>query len=1397
MPLTRYQIRDEYGLADPELYRAADRDDPEALLEGVAMAGLVGVLRQLGDLAEFAAEIFHDLHEEVMTTAARGHGLMARVQQLEAEIPSSMVTRGDLPRFVMDSYEECRGPPRLFLLDKFDVAGAGACLKRYTDPSFFKVEAASSIVPSVEVQREKKIRKVKKKGSRWRNGETPEAAPTSHAKLHELFLEERIENGHPDPARTVKLKRRQLNGFPFDSKPGKSYMEKFLEPSSPEQKVISELSVTASPLRLTLDEYSESALEIVEIGTVSPVKSSLAENESRCSTPGGEELVVKQPNSELNGQVIDRETVYMFNPAADGETDEMGFGEDLDIHADSKLEGSLDGDHSDDVGSEVDNYTDALTTMDSEMETDSEYKPMSTKAFLIVGKHGGDADAHEEQLDAHANFSDSQSIGNSSLSDGGNSSFKKGRSSYSNSDSVSNLAENTHSDGEGAANTISCPEVYVSEIGGSPSSPPLASVEVSGTKACEPVGLNGTFTEKTVLYPGEASSVSSLTDSNTTLLPSVTSANSIEGSSAGLELDETSSDFIKLGPDFPATSEPNLPDCSIVMNDIPSQTGQGTLFMDSSESHLVDELDKETNVSTDAFVHQSNLSGLATQAKCSDDSVCEMLQTQHSENLVEEENALLNSSLSPTEMQLPCLALPEVEIDSGGGLDSPRPDALVSEIADPIEVTGVNQEVLMRDTPETDGTTEHPISDTTVDISLAELNSTKAGVPEHMNIEEILEVANGQKMDGISSKMELQGEDDAPHDHLSDSSDKHRFGVYANLDGIDTKSIPVEADNASNAASPSVANEDVICPFSDTICSPSQSFMDIQESLSGSTDPCHKELNRNEETSECHTESVVLMETKESEIVSTDVETSTTLAQLTQNNLHVGDVTGTSSLALGHEKLESTVETTADASSLPMHSLTEAETPSESIETQDDHINSVSMHTDEKNSNSLSVPTSPTCHAAEPGTSLEKEQELQPVQIDKVGLQADETNSSSAHDHFKDIETLSHIDQEDNPTEELSHQAAVQEPIVRNLEMNSFDSIFPSSGESTKVILEETPPLPPLPPMQWRLGRVQAAPVGAHGGHIDHSEERFPSIRPFAVDGEFQSGSQFLDSEIMHPSNPFSSVESLDSSLRQDPIALEMPSSDSVAKNQEDCFPAQRIKSPNPFLTSPELPNEAAHNLPLLEAEPMQSSSSNSFSPATSVECTSSGNNPVPAHGSSNQLLDQLALNADLEAKEQEHCSETSEGKQEHSSEKSAMPIVELPKHDLVNSEGEIAWSPSMLALPPTYEFGKQNGSKLPRPRSPLIDAVAAHDKSKLRKVTERVRPHMGPKVDERDSLLEQIRTKSFNLKPATTVTRPSIQAVQGPNTNLRVAAILEKANAIRQALAGSDEDDSDSWSDS
>lgn len=34
--------------------------------------------------------MFNNLHEELMTTAARGQGLAVRLQQLEAEVPNSV-----------------------------------------------------------------------------------------------------------------------------------------------------------------------------------------------------------------------------------------------------------------------------------------------------------------------------------------------------------------------------------------------------------------------------------------------------------------------------------------------------------------------------------------------------------------------------------------------------------------------------------------------------------------------------------------------------------------------------------------------------------------------------------------------------------------------------------------------------------------------------------------------------------------------------------------------------------------------------------------------------------------------------------------------------------------------------------------------------------------------------------------------------------------------------------------------------------------------------------------------------------------------------------------------------------------------------------------------------------
>lgn len=240
-------------------------------------------------------------------------------------------------------------------------------------------------------------------------------------RLHQLFLEEPVENGHSDPAPLVKLKRRHLDGSPFDLKPGKSYMEKFLGTPSLEHEV-HEVPLNPLPLQLILDNSDDSGLEIVEISTVSPVKKSSEGKESTCLSPTSPQVAVKPHGHELNEEAINREITMVPDPGAGGEADESPYviykvatESELAVDEDEKTEASLDGDHSDDLISEVDSYMDALTIMESELETDNEYKLKTEQVFLKVGEHRADYDAIEEHLDVQANSSDSQSLGNYSV----------------------------------------------------------------------------------------------------------------------------------------------------------------------------------------------------------------------------------------------------------------------------------------------------------------------------------------------------------------------------------------------------------------------------------------------------------------------------------------------------------------------------------------------------------------------------------------------------------------------------------------------------------------------------------------------------------------------------------------------------------------------------------------------------------------------------------------------------------------------------------------------------------------------------------------------------------------------------------------------------------------------
>ncbi|KAF5471477.1 hypothetical protein F2P56_008265 [Juglans regia] len=1609
MPLLKYQIRDKYSLADPELYKAANRDDPEALLEGVAMAGLVGVLRQLGDLAEFAAEIFHDLHEEVMTTAARGHDLMVRVQQLEAEVPpiekaflsqtsdsfffsnagvdwhpnlrteQNLITQGDLPRFVMDSYEECRGPPQLFLLDKFDVAGAGACLMRYTDPSFFKVESASSGAATAEVPREKRIRKMKKKGSRWRNGETPEVLPPSHAKLHQLFLKECVENGYSNPARLVKLKRRQLNGSIFDSSAGKSYLDKVLE-SPPKQ--VREISVT-SPMKLKGDIYSESGLEVLEITAVNPAKKSSQGKESSCSSPNAREVVLKPCIEKFNQDVLGGKTVKVPE-LADDDTDNISSStlhkvaaeEELAVDGEVKTEGCVDGYHSEDLTSDMDNYMDALTTIESEIETENEYTPKmgidrSQKWKQKMSIHLRNSCSGEVNLGFQARSSDSQSFGNSSASDNGNGLLKCNRSSFSDSDTLSSLIENAAFGGDGSAKVSPSTETCAAEAVDMPSCQVMD--ESQGAKSDELAVLYDTgIEEDKVPNLGEASCSSCLTDSKPALLPSGHGVHSSLVTLVGPEVEGATSDEIKLGSKLSEIDEngTNLAEDRVVSYDVPSQILNDIHLIGSAESHSPSE---DPNVS-DALLHLSDVSEVTPENKGSENSRNEVLQTKsagedYSENLVNAKIGLTDLSISPTEKQQLCSVLPEVKASSNvihaTCSDIVGTDEIFSKANNALMANGINLEYLtpVVETQKTCNIEEQKFSVLTCIAPELELASAELGVQcsdEKSDCDEIPRATD--KIGTSTCNVDAVGGDAAPLEPPYSCQNHTSHEDYINMEAVVIEPIIPDVALSAAVTSANDVSSDFIDPSLDRACFSSKNHINLQDVSSEFAEPHPKEMEFNDAVSLEY-----LKETKAQNIV---------------NRLEVARAdTPCKSVSSNHSDFK-TVAGDDDESSTANNtqyglSANDASTAPRCVPSNQ-HLESKTPNQSHLSENSEAEVCSPIGCPPEPGAPLKS---LMQFEAYVESLQEDEAIYNFSRLESEQIRSLNHTDQE--RCEQIQSSNHLQERCFDSPEsdllsagwkldgskqaMGPLESALPISGmlpQAAQVNLEELPPLPPLPPMQWRMGKAPNASLASPRDLVESSQHAFPPLHLFG-DEKAQFSFPASQTGILRLQNPFLPIMAIEDEKSQQvserlmtnlsqliPFSLQLQTMVSDSNSQSSCHSFEGTKTINPFLVSPLIPTERPESgFPALDGEKAHSSSvptmfsdSNSQSSCHSFEETKTVNpflvSPLipterpefgfpaldgeKAHSSSvptmvsdsnsqsschsfegTKTVNPFLVSPLIPTERPEFGFPALDGENAHSSSvptmvsdsnsqsschsfegtktvnpflvsplipterpefgfpaldgenahSSSVPFTPIPtidyttsRHDLevsqeklikpfyqpepetgsvdqklqptphYNSEGESRNScntsmPSptvegeqpqrdLLSLDgetpqiPDVEVGKPNGNpatKLSRPPKPLIDAVAAHDKSRLRKVVERVRPEIGQKVDERDSLLEQIRRKSFNLKPAA-VTRPSIH---GPQTNLKVAAILEKAKTIRQAFAGSDEDDdSDSWGD-
>ncbi|KAL1169708.1 hypothetical protein V6Z11_A05G164400 [Gossypium hirsutum] len=411
MPLVRAQVRNEYGLGQPELYKEVNREDPKAVLDSIAVAGLVGILRQLGDLAEFAAEVFHGLQEQVMSTASRSHKLTIRVQRIEAALPplekavlaqtshihfaytagsewhprirneKNLFIYNDLPRFIMDSYEYVVLDSSYFCFAfRFDAGGPGSCLQRYSDPTFFKRASGSSIEEDIEkVPTDKRTRKSKKRRSSHRNGKLSRGASLSSCSGRMQFTSV-LANGRASSqnASTVDMALKSDIGehsSSFDSRTGSGYIEcafnlgssmlEELEPKEFSSKLMQETNTLGSNFpvdqtRVLDDNFSHSSSQEQIVPSSSCV--TWDEKAEIVESKAGNRDIYEVPEMNFD---VDVQEIGIAN-ARNGDQVHIPFN-DVDAPQASIIENQ-----NDEIESEPDNYMDALNTIESESENDIE-----------------------------------------------------------------------------------------------------------------------------------------------------------------------------------------------------------------------------------------------------------------------------------------------------------------------------------------------------------------------------------------------------------------------------------------------------------------------------------------------------------------------------------------------------------------------------------------------------------------------------------------------------------------------------------------------------------------------------------------------------------------------------------------------------------------------------------------------------------------------------------------------------------------------------------------------------------------------------------------------------------------------------------------------------------------
>ncbi|KAK3147510.1 hypothetical protein QOZ80_3BG0283260 [Eleusine coracana subsp. coracana] len=1282
MPLSRHKVGNEYALGGRDLYRAADQHDPEAVLDGVAMAGLVGVLRQLGDLAEFAAQVFHGLYDEVMSTSARGHGLMLRVQQLEAELPllekdschrdylyvasnkgvewhmnpslkHGVVTTGDTPRFIMESIKQCRGPPKLFMLDKYDIGGEGACLKRYTDPSFFKMDSACSSILQEGIQRERRPLRAMEIRPNLQNEEIfrPPSPANTDSKLESDLSGQALGEV---PTRRKQLKYRQRNGSVFQN--FRPHMQNLNDKVSSEEKLV----------------------------TVDSPETNTEERDIMIDT-----------SIDMDKLMGDRSGMVRKNRSTISE-------EALSRSSDARSAGSSKG-----YNSEVEIYVDALTTMDSEVETDTEHRDQWHRAFVRMDSDNTCSDANNAMASRSSSFERKDLLDVASESGDVNDQHEEASLSTPQAKPVPGEHERTSS----------LEEPFVQEK--------LVSCDHERTSSLEDLLLEDGHASGEQATDWSCNAIVSNTVSNVTQDITKNAKEAKENSNiATISFKKIASKRSKYvgGMELIASKVGILPRKLSKKHDP---------FSDSLRSMAKQLLELKYDGTQDTELYEFEDNDVGLDVKCLEmysppveinESAMQRIPSDSPHDDVSLRECHQEEVSHESEHDLPPTDSPQDSVpDDGNGFEDSHIHYL----------TGMSSPIFLE---------EEAYAGTECDEHSA--TSVVNHILEHAE-EKIEEHADGEVAEDTHTEVTSENASDMGEDSKEASICAGQVNVKDINESNEYDAYMSDDENIEHIEEQVVSDDMISSPVSSKQSDNPCQITPLILSYGDDTVACKESDSYNPEAHNI-TLSEALMTVDLTKMVS---ETETAIPG---NEQYYPESAFGQDIAVSSNEVGCQIEqlTLCNSSTLPLLDST--------VKTEENHELHWDVHQEIRSARNSST-----------------EVLGDPLALDSRDIQ---------------VPVISSFDWMLNGTMHKSFNVLTSQPTYGNVEV---------SGSSEDI--QDPPPLPPLPPMQWRTNKLQtgSSALSAKSGRpprpkppVKHQESDDNSsldvrnkaaaivqesslcndsslqgkmVQPMVQEGSLHNSLSLQDEMVQpvvsseHEANKLVSKDSQVNHVQEGDKEYVLQDSNSFSPSEVTCTPSNQDE--NELIVIPEEAWSEFGDIKLIADQDGKQQLSIGFSgcngAAGSKKVTDSEENKPNGALKQDGILD-----PDLPTQQDDsECSNSGDKSREVST-----VLEEEPSMSLTHS----------VPRPPRY---------------PLLP-VTSHDRSMLRKAPTLVQPS-SKLSDEKNNILEQIKNKSFNLKPVL-AKRPNVMG--GPRTNLQVVAILERAHAIRQAVAD-DDDEEDSWS--